>query len=347
MSLQEQIVSLENKRLLWGIMIENNMFDRVHQTYEKQVRTDFEKKLQQIATSVRLNDSILNVNKQIIVQMMEDIKKYSIPAQNNNNNINNTLVTSEEILTKKQTQFQKGLKTKQEEFNNLIQPVKPTVIDFSDKIEDIPIGSEMEIKLAETIAWREKQLNQVLEKQNTTVASEWITGGQVQHNGNISKTIKASATGSSLAGSSASTAGSSLAGSITSTNAITSTTGADGGAPRNIKIGDPTQIDERNIINVKKVSFLEEIDPLSGEDNSNVSESFMDKLKKKDTSAQINPEFGALKLEVGALKLEVVALKTEITANNNQFIETNKLLLSQQEKIIDMLDRMNFNMGTL
>ena len=91
MSLQEQIVSLENKRLLWGIMIENNMFDRVHQTYEKQVRVDFEKKLQQIATSVRPNDSILNVNKQIIVQMMEDVKKYTVPAQNtqNNNTINN------------------------------------------------------------------------------------------------------------------------------------------------------------------------------------------------------------------------------------------------------------------
>ena len=82
MSLQEQIVSLENKRLLWGIMIDNNMFDRVHHTYEKQVRVDFEKKLQQIATSVRPNDSILNINKQIIVQMMEDIKKYSISKQN-------------------------------------------------------------------------------------------------------------------------------------------------------------------------------------------------------------------------------------------------------------------------
>ena len=346
MSLQEQIVSLENKRLLWGIMIENNMFDKVHHTYEKQVRADFENKLQQIATSVRANDSILNINKQIIVQMMEDTKKYSIPAQNNNNNnnnnTNNTLVTSEEILTKKQSQFQKGLKTKQEEFNNLIQPVKPTVIDFSDKIEDIPIGSEMDIKLAETIAWREKQLNQVLEKQNTKTASEWINGGQVQQNSIIPKTIKASA---SATGSRTSLEGSS--------------TGADGGAPRNIKIGDPTQIDERNIINVKKVSFLEEIEPLNGADYStldisNVSESFMDKLKKKDTGAQINPEvgalkteFGALKLEVGALKTEFVALKTEITANNNQFIETNKLLLSQQEKIIDMLDRMNFNMGTI
>jgi len=323
MSLRDQIVSLENKRLLWGIMIENNIFDKVDNTYEKQVRSDFENKLQQIATSVRPNDSILNVNKQIIVQMMEDVKKYTIPVQNKTNNIaNNALVTSEEILTKKQAQFQKGLQTKQDEFNKLIQPVKPTTIDFSDKIDDEPIGSEMENRVAQAIAWREQQLSQVLEKQDTAMASEWITGGQQKGNQTSSpKVIKTSASASASA------------------SAIT--TGADGlqSTPRNIKIGDATQMDERNIINVKKVSFSEQIDPYSATDNTdsytitNVSESFMDKLKKKDTSAELKTEFGAL--------------KTFITDNINQLIESNKLVLQQQSKIIDTLDRMSFNIGTI
>ena len=325
-------------------MIDNNIFDKVNPTYEKQVRSDFENKLQQIATSVRPNDSILNVNKQIIVQMMEDVKKYIIPIKNTNNKTNNIanndLITSEEILTKKQAQFQKGLQTKQDEFNKLIKPVKPTTIDFSDKIDDEPIGSEMENRVAQAIAWREQQLSQVLEKQDTTMASDWI------NNGGQTKTIKANAIGSNTIGSNTNAMG--VDGGVPR--------GVDGGVPRAIKIGDATQIDERNIINIKKVSFSDSalVDPYSTLDDtdsytgldvntsirSNVSESFMDKLKKKDTSSEVKTEFGVLKTEFGVFK-------TFITANINQLIESNKLVLQQQSKIIDALDRLSFNVGTI
>ena len=162
--------------------------------------------------------------------------------------------------------------------------------------------------------------------------------------------------------------------------------GADGqvqqmGAPRNIKIGDTTQIDERNIINVKKVSFLDtlpninlnidEVGPNTVGPNTvgpntvgpntvgpsvvgpNATISFIDKLKKKDTSEDLNfikaelmgikTEFGSLKTEFGSLKTEFGSLKTDLlTITTN-----NKLMLEQQEKIIDMLDRMTFNMGSI
>ena len=123
------------------------------------------------------------------------------------------------------------------------------------------------------------------------------------------------------------------------------------GVPRNIKIGDATQMDERNIINIKKVSFSDSalVDPYSTLDDTdsytgldiqsnvlNVSESFMDKLKKKDINADLKTEFGAFKNDLSA-----------ITANINQLIETNKLVLQQQAKIIDTLDRLSFNAGTI
>ena len=87
-------------------------------------------------------------------------------------------VTLEEIKLEKQTKFQNNLSTKQHEFDSLILIPKPDTIDFTDKpnadFDETPIGNEMEQKLAETIAWREKQLNMVLNVQDKKEANQWI-----------------------------------------------------------------------------------------------------------------------------------------------------------------------------
>ena len=65
---------------------------------------------------------------------------------------------------------------------------------------------------------------------------------------------------------------------------------------------------------------------------------------------EMRSEMAEMRIFMKLQQQSIDALKTElavITANSNQLIETNKLLLQQQEKIIDMLDRMNFNMGTI
>jgi hypothetical protein len=171
LSIQEKFISQDNKRILWEIMNEHNVFKGISGNYLNNVKGDFERTLKQRASSIIDKDDILTLNKQVIMRMVEEVKKY-VPAPVN------APVTSQEVLTKKQEKFQRGLESKQEEFNNLIQPPKPPVIDFTDKLDDEPIGSEMDIKLAQTIAWREKQLSQVLEKQDTTKANDWIKNGK-------------------------------------------------------------------------------------------------------------------------------------------------------------------------
>jgi hypothetical protein len=175
LTVQDKFLSQDNKRLLWELMIAQNIFQGISDTYINNVKTDFERTLAQKATTIQARDDILSLNKQVLFKMVEEVKKYiQLP------------VTSEEVLTKKQEKFQRGLASKQEEFNTLIQPPKPPVIDFTDKLDDEPIGSEMDIKLAQTIAWREKQLSQVLEKQDTTQANDWIKNGiQATHGDTI------------------------------------------------------------------------------------------------------------------------------------------------------------------
>ena len=65
-----------------------------------------------------------------------------------------------------QKQFENELQNKKKEFDKLNTIQAPDKIDFSDNL-DTPIGSEMDKMLLAAIAFRENQLNLVLETQQT------------------------------------------------------------------------------------------------------------------------------------------------------------------------------------
>lgn len=322
MSLPDKFISQDNKRLLWELMVDNNIFTGISNNYVNNIKADFEKKVERIKSIITVNDTILDLNKKTILQMIDEIKKYKEDA---------LPVTSAEVLTKKQAQFQKGLQTKQEEFTRLIQPVKPQIIDFSDKIHDEPIGSEMDLKLSQTIAWREQQLSQVLEKQNPTEASDWING---------KKSIV-----------------------VNSTN-VNSTNVNSVNSSNHIKIGDPTKIDESSFINLKKVSFAEDnnvnlviYDTAKGRDanakgidakgiDANAKTfNFMDKLKKKDiVTTELNAELNTdINNELNAVKAELNSVRTDLS----KLLLDIKLILENQDIIIDKLDQVAFQTGSI
>jgi len=258
-----QFSSQGNKRILWELMTENNVFNNIPDKYVTNVKADFENCLIQMSHNIKPQDSILELNKQVIIKMISGVVKYAMATP--------TLATAAEVSTKKQQQLQRGFETKREEFNNLIQPPKPATIDFTDKLDDEPIGSEMDIKLAQTIAWREKQLSQVLEKQNTSAANTWINNNH-------------------------------------------------------IKIGDPTNIDERSIVNIKKVNFADTIvEP--------TSINFMDKLKRKDVNEDNSIKTDLIKTDIVLIKDSIALIKDHM----NTLSEQNKLLLENIDKIMDML----------
>jgi len=288
-----QFMHQGNKRILWELMTENNIFNNIPDKYANNVKTDFENCLTQMSGNIKPQDSILDLNKQVILNMIKVVEQYKVTEHKvtehkvtDNRHKNELPLTSNEASAKKQEKFQRGFETKQAEFNQLIQPPKPTSIDFTDKIDDEPIGSEMDIKLAQTIAWREKQLSQVLEKQDTTAANEWING---------------SSTGNSIS-----------TGNSTSNN-------------NHIKIGDVTRIDEKSIINVKKVNFADTLVESTKKPEANGSQlNFMDKLKKKDGTE-----------ELVFIKTEIASIKTEM----NILVEQHKLLLENIGKIMEMLNK--------
>jgi len=272
-----QFSSQGNKRILWELMTENNVFNNIPDKYVTNVKADFENCLTQMSHNIKPQDSILELNKQVIIKMINGVVKYAMTTLATPTLATPTLATAAEVSTKKQQQLQRGFETKREEFNNLIQPPKPATIDFTDKLDDEPIGSEMDIKLAQTIAWREKQLSQVLEKQDTSAANAWINN--------------------------------------------------------HIKIGDPTKIDERSIVNIKKVNFADTIvEP--------TTINFMDKLKRKDVNEDNSIKTDLIKIDIALIKDDIALIKDDIALikdDMNTLSEQNKLLLENIDKIMDML----------
>jgi phage gp46-like protein len=95
----------------------------------------------------------------------------NIPQQTQNQN---DLVTSKDIAEERREKMNSKLQNKQEEFNKLISAEKPKEIDFADSAEEKPIGSEMDNLLADMMEKRSKQLNQVMQSQDTNAAEKWI-----------------------------------------------------------------------------------------------------------------------------------------------------------------------------
>ena len=71
----------------------------------------------------------------------------------------------------------------------MITAEKPKEIDFADSAEEKPIGSEMDNLLADMMEKRSKQLNQVMQNQDTNAAEKWINNEGTNKCNKISKLI--------------------------------------------------------------------------------------------------------------------------------------------------------------
>jgi hypothetical protein len=259
MSLSIEFNSTKNKGTLWNLMYENGLFDGIESKFVNNVKTDFEKKISQISLNISQVDNLTILNKQVIADMMNNILKYK--------NIQKVdepppLITSTDITEQRQKVFNNVLQTKKNEFDSMMNKNVPNKIDFSD-VADKPIGSEMDKILAETIAWREKQLNVVLETQDQKEASAWINREQDKDSNNKSSI-------------------------------------------KNIKIGQPTILDNENIVNLKKpviekrVNFDLSSDTKSKNDYIN-TDNFLSMLKQKSNDntdinqSTINSSFEEIK----------------------------------------------------
>ena len=167
MSVYEKFTSNQNKGMVWKLMCDDGVFKSISDDKASQVKNEFDRKIETIARQITPNDTMINLDKRVIAEMLNDMKNYikkedPLPVFN-----------AADLLQKRQKIFQDELKNKQKDFDSFNNVPTPEKIDFSDNL-DSPMGGEMDKILAAQIALREKQLKMVLETQDKEAATKWI-----------------------------------------------------------------------------------------------------------------------------------------------------------------------------
>lgn len=184
--------STENKGLLWSVLHGGGKFDGVPDAALKKVQVMFETTINEMnETFQKMNQSVdLNVmNKEAVYVICNKLNALVInETMNTNPNPNpidqkkqqqipqlETIYRAEDIQKERQSAFNMELKKKEEEMSSIIKLRKPDEIKFSDDNYDKPIGDDMERLLAETLASRERELDQITKgKEDKDIAEKWI-----------------------------------------------------------------------------------------------------------------------------------------------------------------------------
>jgi hypothetical protein len=175
--------SNENKALLWSVLHGGGKFSGIPEIQVQNIQIMFETIIRDMCESYRKSNQLTDLNgmnKEAIITICKKIetmksspnmkqqqqqqqqqqqpiyqKKQQMPPQLE------TIYRAEDIQKERQNSFNMELKKKEEEMASIITLKKPEEINFTDDIYDKPIGDDMERLLAETLASRERELEQL------------------------------------------------------------------------------------------------------------------------------------------------------------------------------------------
>lgn len=195
--------SNENKALLWSVLHGGGKFNGIPDASFHNIKTMFETTIHEMGeTYQRVNKhaDLNGMNKDAMINMckkIETIKSGQMNKQMNAPDVNGyqkkqqqppqlqTIYKAEDLQKERQSAFNMELKKKEEEMASIITLRKPEEIKFTDDVYDKPIGDDMERLLAEALASRERELEQL--KHVTTADSNTKIYQQQQHSFNKNK----------------------------------------------------------------------------------------------------------------------------------------------------------------
>jgi hypothetical protein len=174
----------DNKALLWSVLHGGGKFVGIPDSQVPTIKEIFEQTIHSMSEHCRrLNQPVnLNaINKEAVVIICNKIEAIKMqqspqsqqrqPYQNNPQQIYQkkqqqvpqleTIYRAEDMQKERQNAFQNEFKRKEEEMSSILKLKKPEEINFTDDIYDKPIGNDMERLLAEALASRERELEQI------------------------------------------------------------------------------------------------------------------------------------------------------------------------------------------
>ncbi len=172
-----QFLIKQNIQILWEVLLDELRIDTNNNQIVSNIRTVFESNINPFTSRAPKNTSLVDLNKQFLSQVVVAVNRL-FPGLKQEQELKRINISSEEvqiqepykiedILTARQTNFEKQVKQKQLEFDNSIHLQRPQELDFSEKIDDGKI-KEMDALIAETIARRKFEVEQYKPILNTT-----------------------------------------------------------------------------------------------------------------------------------------------------------------------------------
>jgi hypothetical protein len=126
MSIQS-LGTTENKQLLWGILMEEGIFDTIPRNIPlKEVQRVFESTLRNLSSNAPPTTTLIELNRMAIESLATIIPQIK-------NEDKNIIITAEDIRNQKRYEIEYKLREKEAESRALLDRPIPPAIDFSDK----------------------------------------------------------------------------------------------------------------------------------------------------------------------------------------------------------------------
>jgi hypothetical protein len=162
---------LNNKNviMLWEVLLDELHINPNSSTFVQNIKTVFDGNISLFTTRANPNAGLMNLNKlflnQVLIAVNQLFPNLKQEQQMKLINISEEIIGEpykvEDIHNARQTDFEKQVAEKRNEFDSSINLKKPQPVDFSDKVEPEMKIMEMEALIAETMAKRKFDIEQI------------------------------------------------------------------------------------------------------------------------------------------------------------------------------------------
>ena len=187
-----QLSSIQNKELLWNLLLNNGAFNNLTETQLPIIQNDFENLIFSLSNN-RSELGLIEQNKLFVQQMVQKINSHR--QQLKTYEPVKEIYTNQDIRGKKLDEFNLNVQKAQDEFNSVIKLKTPEEINFSDKIEEDKPIDNMEELIQKTIAERNLEVDNIKSESYTNPDTEkWLnsqdTSKKVSFNENNNQIIE-------------------------------------------------------------------------------------------------------------------------------------------------------------
>lgn len=171
----QQFKTVKNVNMLWEVLLDELKINQQNTSLVSNVRSVFENNISLFLSKANPNSGLMNLNKIFLSQIVTAVNRLfpNINQQQQSTkliNISDEIINEpykvEDIQSARQSEFESQVNQRRSEFENLAIHKKPKELDFSDKAEISKI-KEMEALIAETIAKRNFEIDQINTNMNT------------------------------------------------------------------------------------------------------------------------------------------------------------------------------------